>query len=76
MLLIYTKPICPQCDQVKSLLRNNHIEYEELEVDAEARDRLISLGIRAVPAIFDGDIYMGGIRELRDYLRHRGVAND
>lgn len=72
MLLIYTKPVCPNCDIVKSLLRNNHIEYEEIAVDEENRDRLVSLGIRSVPAIFDGDVYMGGIRELRDYLRHRG----
>lgn len=72
MLLIYTKDVCPQCEQVKSLVTEAGVEYEAIEVDAESRERLVSLGIRSVPAVFDGDVYMGGLREVRDYLRDKG----
>jgi glutaredoxin len=76
MLLIYTKPICPQCEQVKSLVTELGIDYDAVEVDADSRDYLVSLGIRSVPAVFDGDTYMGGLKEVREYLKHKGEANE
>lgn len=76
MLTVYTKPVCPYCDQLKSLLTTKGVEYEEIAVDADNREFLMSCGVRSVPAVFDGEIYMGGFAECRDFFTHNGGNND
>jgi glutaredoxin-like protein NrdH len=69
MLTVYTKPSCPDCETIKSLLHTNGIEYKAVEVDEEVREKLIKAGVRAVPAVFDDELYMGGLKILRTAIK-------
>ncbi len=58
---IYTSTTCPYCEMAKDYFRTKGIEYEEKSTaDPENRKRLVSLGIRGVPAIFVGDEHVVG----------------
>lgn len=58
---IYTSTTCPYCEMAKDYFKTKGIEYEEKSTaDPENRKRLVSLGIRGVPAIFVGDEHVVG----------------
>lgn len=63
MLTIYSKPSCPYCVKAKQLLESKGIHFQEVDVsaDPQARQRLVDLGLRTVPQIFQGDeLYVSG----------------
>ncbi len=58
---IYTSSTCPYCEMAKDYFKTKGIEYEEKSTsDPENRKRLVSLGIRGVPAIFVGEEHVVG----------------
>jgi glutaredoxin len=56
---------------VKSLLTSNHIEFDDVDIskDSAKRDELVAAGYRRVPLVFMGDVFMGGVNEVRDYIK-------
>ena len=65
---IYSKEICPYCDQAKSLLRRKgHNEFEEIDImQGDNREKMIkeSGGRMTVPQIFINNIHIGGFDDL------------
>ena len=57
MLTIYSKSNCPFCDKAKYLLEQKGVPFKEVRVDldAEAREFIVSAGHRTVPQIYLND---------------------
>lgn len=71
MYTIYTTNTCPFCTQAKKLMQSKGIEYTEINVqeDAEARKKLVNMGLPSVPQIFEDDkLIPGGYQGLRERL--------
>lgn len=63
---IYTSKTCTYCNQAKEFMKENNIEFEELDVGSnpDARNQLISMGYRGVPVIVvDGEEIQGFDRQ-------------
>ncbi|MBU2617790.1 MAG: glutathione S-transferase N-terminal domain-containing protein [Euryarchaeota archaeon] len=67
---VYSTPTCPFCDMVKKYLRENDVEFEDVNVaeDAEAAKEMTEKsGRMTVPLIdIDGEIIVGFDREKLD----------
>ncbi len=76
MFKIYGTPQCTYCNQAKQLLAQHELSYEYLEIGKDVTKELLQLEvpviIRTVPQIFYGDTYIGGYKEMLDYI----VDND
>lgn len=79
VIKVIGKPNCPMCDRAKQLLTMRDIDfvYVDASTSPSAMEKLTSLGVRSVPAIFltddrEEDIFMGGYKELSDYIRQSG----
>ena len=71
MITIYSRPGCKWCETSKSLLELKGIEYNELMLDVDITvDQLKQLvpGAKSVPQIMDNEMYIGGYKELTEYL--------
>jgi glutaredoxin len=67
MITVYSKPQCPFCDQAKALLEQKGIPFTtvDVSVDPHAREKIMDLGLRSVPQIFnDGVLLPGGYQGL------------
>ena len=76
MITIYSRPNCKWCDQSKALLESKGLEYNELMLDLDVTvEQLKQLvpGAKSVPQIMDDGLYVGGFRELREYLARGDV---
>jgi len=64
---VYSTPTCPYCVTLKEFLKENNIEFEDINVaeDAEAREEMIQktqqMGVPVVD--IDGQIIIGFDRE-------------
>jgi glutaredoxin-like YruB-family protein len=59
---VYTTPTCPWCKKVKAFLKENGVDYEEVDVTNEgaAKEMVEKSGQMSVPVIdVDGDIIVG-----------------
>ena len=69
MLTIYSKNNCGYCVQAKSLLKNNDIPFEEINIeeDADQMKFILSEGHRTMPQIYkDGKLFVeGGFQGLQ-----------
>lgn len=69
--IVWSKDMCPYCEQAKMLLRSRGIEFEERNINRDySREQLLEAvpGARTVPQIFlDGEL-VGGFTELRERL--------
>ena len=65
---IYTKSKCSYCIKLKSILKNNFIEYEEFEI---SRNKMLagwlysSTKQTTVPYVYLGDEFVGGFTEFK-----------
>lgn len=52
-VIVYSKPVCPNCDQAKQLLesKGNEFTYIDLGQDMTSFFKFRGLGIREVPVI-------------------------
>lgn len=69
--LIWSKPMCPYCDQAKNLLSNKGYEIEERKVgDGYLKEDLLEAvpGARTVPQIFIDGEYIGDFTALKKHL--------
>ena len=63
MLTVYSKTVCPYCQQAKSYLKAAGVEFEEINIDNDsaAREFIVSAGHRTVPQIYkDGTLFVEG----------------
>ena len=53
MVIVYTKPGCPQCERTKKLMDNYGIEYETVDVSVNhvARENLMAQGYSQMPIV-------------------------
>jgi glutaredoxin len=69
--VVWSKPMCPYCDQAKALLRNNGYEVEERKIgDGYLKEDLLEAvpGARSVPQIFLDEELIGGFNELKAHF--------
>lgn len=71
MYKVYGKPLCPNCDIAKNLLKAKGEDFEYLDVtqDSAALMYVKGLGAKAVPVILKDDKYIGGLQELQNNLK-------
>jgi glutaredoxin 3 len=69
-IIVYSKQLCPNCDQVKALLKSKNIDFKEINIETNAagRDVLIERGLRSVPQVFDGELLIGGVEKVKDWI--------
>lgn len=69
--IVWSKDMCPYCEQAKMLLRSRGIEFEERNINRDySREQLLEAvpGARTVPQIFlDGEL-VGGFTDLKAKL--------
>ncbi len=67
MVKVYSTPTCPYCVTLKEFLKENAIEFKDIDVakDAEAREEMVhKSGQMGVPVIeIDGEIIIGFDKE-------------
>ena len=79
MIEIYGKPNCPQCEEVKTMLDMNGMDYKYYTLDVDfSRDDLFEQfpTARTFPQVkSDGEV-IGGITEFKEYHEqtHSGSA--
>lgn len=70
--VVWSKNMCPYCDQAKNLLKSKGIEFEERNINKEwTKEQLLEAvpTARTLPQIFlDGEL-IGGFTELRKHLQ-------
>lgn len=69
--VVWSKYSCAFCEQAKTLLKQNGVEFEERKVgEGWTKEQLLEAvpNARTVPQIFLNDEYIGGFNELRQRL--------
>lgn len=81
-ITIYTQPNCTYCERAKALMKSKGIEYVELilnigQVQQEGKTYVPVQHLKdrkpdakTIPQIFDGRHYIGGFKELQNFLKH------
>lgn len=71
MYKVYGKPLCPNCDIAKNLLKAKGEDFEYLDVtqDSAALMYVKGLGAKSVPVVLKDDKYIGGLQELQNNLK-------
>jgi glutaredoxin 3 len=70
--VVWSKDVCPFCDQAKNLLKLKGIEFEEKKIGhGYTREQLLEAvpDARTVPQIFLDGTLIGGFTELRKHLQ-------
>jgi glutaredoxin 3 len=71
VLDIYTTRYCPYCKAAKDYLKRHGLAFNEFDIAAnwELRDEMLkrAKGGATVPQIFDGDLHIGGYKELLEF---------
>ena len=57
MIKIYTKHNCMPCKMTKQWLKNNGVDFKEVNVeeDLEAFNELVEMNLRTLPVVFHND---------------------
>jgi glutaredoxin 3 len=72
--IVWSKYHCNYCDMAKNLLSSKGIDFEERKIgDGWTKEELLESvpTARSVPQIFVNDEYIGGYKELANYLNTR-----
>ena len=84
MIIIYGKDNCPQCSLAKLAcnIRSVPYDYRLIGVDATPDELTLQAGvpIRSAPVIFESHDsgkmqYIGGYKELQQWLKHNSQRN-
>jgi glutaredoxin len=71
---IYTRNECPLCDQAKTLLKQNNIEFLERKIGVHiSRDLVIGMfpGISMLPICVKDGTLIGGLEQLQNWVDER-----
>ena len=70
MYKVYSQNGCSYCELAKIALMERNIEFEEINIkdNAQALATLRLKNLRTVPQIWDGELYVGGYEELKEYI--------
>ena len=71
MIEVFGKPNCPQCEEVKSMLEMNSMDYKYYTLDKDfSRDELFEHfpTARTFPQVKDNGAVIGGIDEFKTYF--------
>lgn len=72
MIKVYSTPTCPYCEQLKSFLRENDVEFEDIDVSESEEDKeemVEKSGQMGVPVVdVDGEIVIGFKKEKLEEL--------
>lgn len=66
-ILLYGTLMCPYCNAAKQLLNSKDLDFHEIRVDQDHKQRQIMTeksGRTSVPQIFIGDQHIGGFDDL------------
>jgi len=77
MIKIYTTNWCPSCVAAKNLLKNENIDFEEINIEEKgiSREKLLEIsGKYTVPQIVINNQYIGGYDQLL-YLYQNNKLN-
>lgn len=69
---LYSKQNCTQCDQAKVLLQMKNVDFKKLQLDQDfsLEDiKTLAPTARTFPVIFVDDNLVGGLNELKEYLK-------
>ncbi|MGO3732488.1 MAG: glutaredoxin-like protein NrdH [Vagococcus sp.] len=74
-ITLYTKDNCPQCKMTKKFLADKHVNFEEINIDAEPQyiDTLKDKGFQSVPVITTADSNVTIVGFRPDQLRTLAV---
>jgi glutaredoxin len=75
---VYTGLACTWCDRVKSLLKDNDYEIEEIMVNKTILEELqtkYDKVIRTVPQVIIDDVLVGGYHEVEDLMKGTNSIN-
>lgn len=77
MFKIYTKNNCNWCVRAKELLKENNIEYTEINIEESFEDKMVlkALRLRTVPQIWNDDLHLGGYRQLESWIGENYDSN-
>ena len=70
--ILWSKYHCPNCDQAHALLKSKGYQIEERKIgDGYSKEELLEEvpNARSVPQIFIEGAHVGGINELKEYLK-------
>lgn len=71
MYTVYSKPNCPNCQIVKSVMSMNDLAYQEKVVgeDLTVEEFMQAVpGAREMPQVFKGDVRIGGLNDFKAHL--------
>ena len=77
---IHSKASCTYCTQAKQLLESLSLPFQVLSLEngdwtkASLEDTL-QMSIKSVPQITYGNVYVGGFKELQDFLVEHDMLN-
>lgn len=79
MVKIYAKTACPKCKLLKEKLKDNNIEFEEVNIDEnqEALDKLIDRGFSSAPVLQYNDSmydYIAASKIMSDFIKKGGIS--
>lgn len=81
-IVIYSQPGCTACEAAKSFMKSKGVSYQELILNVgqkqEAGKTYVPVthlkerkpDAKSVPQIFNGKHYIGGLKEIQEYLQY------
>lgn len=79
MLTVYSKTVCPYCVQAKNYLKQNNIDFTEINIeqDEQAREFVMGQGHRTVPQIyFHGRVFVEGGWQGLSKMSREDILNE
>lgn len=71
MTKVYSSKFCAACANLKSMLKEKGIDFEEVDIteNSNARDEIINAGFRRVPILFVNGRFLA-FEEIDNYLKN------
>lgn len=72
MFKLFTQENCPNCEELKTYMKQNNIEFTEADINTDyaAKAKLILADINSTPAFeYMDEIFEGSIEKLNSVLR-------
>ena len=70
-VIVYTKPGCPSCEQVKAYLRGRNVQFDEMVLGYDVtREQLLEVvpGAKTVPQVLIDGLAVGGYESTVQFL--------